>query len=66
MKVDLVYEKDMLYVYVLSSTGGLLLFLLIFGVLYKVGAPGGNGPLRRLGQGGFTGVRAESTKIRER
>ncbi|XP_039103733.1 integrin alpha-L isoform X2 [Hyaena hyaena] len=37
MKVDLVYEKDMLYVYVLSSTGGLLLFLLIFGVLYKFG-----------------------------
>uniref|UniRef100_A0A673TRT1 Integrin subunit alpha L n=1 Tax=Suricata suricatta TaxID=37032 RepID=A0A673TRT1_SURSU len=37
MKVDIVYEKDMLYVYVLSSTGGLLLFLVIFGVLYKLG-----------------------------
>ncbi|GAB5582898.1 integrin alpha-L isoform X4 [Prionailurus iriomotensis] len=37
MKVDIVYEKDMLYVYVLSSTGGLLLFLVILGVLYKLG-----------------------------
>lgn len=43
MKVDIVYEKDMLYVYVLSSTGGLLLFLVILGVLYKVGASGSNG-----------------------
>ncbi|XP_003795918.1 integrin alpha-L isoform X1 [Otolemur garnettii] len=37
MKVDIVYEKDMLYLYVLSGVGGLLLLLLIFIVLYKVG-----------------------------
>ncbi|XP_007948491.1 integrin alpha-L [Orycteropus afer afer] len=37
MKVDVVYEKDMLYLYVLSGIGGLLLLLLIFLVLYKVG-----------------------------
>uniref|UniRef100_A0A8D1EAR0 VWFA domain-containing protein n=1 Tax=Sus scrofa TaxID=9823 RepID=A0A8D1EAR0_PIG len=37
MKVDIIYEKDMLYLYVLSSIGGLLLLLLIFLVLYKVG-----------------------------
>ncbi|KAM6165845.1 integrin alpha-L [Erethizon dorsatum] len=36
-KVDVVYEKEMLYLYVLSGTGGLLLLLLIFLVLYKVG-----------------------------
>uniref|UniRef100_A0A8D0PD14 Integrin subunit alpha L n=1 Tax=Sus scrofa TaxID=9823 RepID=A0A8D0PD14_PIG len=43
MKVDIIYEKDMLYLYVLSSIGGLLLLLLIFLVLYKVGASGRNG-----------------------
>lgn len=43
MKVDLVYEKEMLYLYVLSGTGGLLLLLLIFLALYKVGAYGGSG-----------------------
>lgn len=43
MKVDIVYEKEMLYLYVLSSIGGLLLLLLIFLVLYKVGASGRNG-----------------------
>ncbi|KAM4829693.1 integrin alpha-L [Thomomys bottae] len=37
MKVDVVYEKAMLHVYVLSGLGGLLLLLLIFLVLYKVG-----------------------------
>ncbi|XP_011376967.1 integrin alpha-L isoform X1 [Pteropus vampyrus] len=37
MKVDIVYEKEMLYLYMLSSIGGLLLLLLIFLVLYKVG-----------------------------
>ncbi|XP_008055949.1 integrin alpha-L [Carlito syrichta] len=37
MKVDVVYEKDMLYLYVLSGIGGLLLLLLIFLVLYKIG-----------------------------
>lgn len=36
-KVDVVYEKEMLYLYVLSSFGGLLLLLLIFTGLYKVG-----------------------------
>nr|2M3E_A Chain A, Integrin alpha-L [Homo sapiens] len=34
---DVVYEKQMLYLYVLSGIGGLLLLLLIFIVLYKVG-----------------------------
>ncbi|XP_051001300.1 integrin alpha-L [Acomys russatus] len=37
MKVDVVYEKEMLHLYVLSGTGGLLLLLLIFLALYKVG-----------------------------
>lgn len=37
MKVDIVYEKEMLYVYVLSGIGGLLVLLLIFAVLYKFG-----------------------------
>ncbi|XP_047390046.1 integrin alpha-L isoform X2 [Sciurus carolinensis] len=37
MKVDVVYEKEMLYLYVLSGIGGLLLLLLIFLALYKVG-----------------------------
>ncbi|XP_057606762.1 integrin alpha-L isoform X2 [Hippopotamus amphibius kiboko] len=37
MKVDVIYEKEMLYLYLLSSIGGLLLLLLIFFVLYKVG-----------------------------
>lgn len=37
LKVDVIYEKDMLYLYVLSGTGGLLLLLLIFLALYKVG-----------------------------
>ncbi|XP_054991661.1 integrin alpha-L [Sorex araneus] len=37
MKVDIIYEKEMLYLYVLSTIGGLLVLLLIFGVLYKVG-----------------------------
>ncbi|KAM9208954.1 integrin alpha-L [Dugong dugon] len=36
-KVDVVYEKEMLHVYVLSGIGGLLLLLLIFVALYKVG-----------------------------
>lgn len=37
MKVELVYEKEMLYLYVLSGIGGLLLLFLIFIALYKVG-----------------------------
>ncbi|XP_022382101.1 integrin alpha-L isoform X5 [Enhydra lutris kenyoni] len=37
MKVDIVYEKEMLYVYVLSGIGGLLVLLVIFAVLYKFG-----------------------------
>lgn len=40
LKVEVVYEKDMLYLYVLSGIGGLLLLLLIFLALYKVGASG--------------------------
>ncbi|XP_043835304.1 integrin alpha-L [Dromiciops gliroides] len=36
-KVDIVYEKNSLYIYVLSGIGGLLLLLLIFLVLYKIG-----------------------------
>uniref|UniRef100_A0A8C9PUI4 Integrin subunit alpha L n=1 Tax=Spermophilus dauricus TaxID=99837 RepID=A0A8C9PUI4_SPEDA len=43
MKVDVVYEKEMLYLYVLSGIGGLLLLLLIFAALYKVGTSGRNG-----------------------
>uniref|UniRef100_A0A8C8YVP5 Integrin subunit alpha L n=1 Tax=Prolemur simus TaxID=1328070 RepID=A0A8C8YVP5_PROSS len=37
MKVDIVHEKDMLYLYVLSGVGGLLLLLLIFIALCRVG-----------------------------
>lgn len=37
MKVDVVYEKEMTHLYVLSSIGGLVLLLLIFLALYKVG-----------------------------
>ncbi|XP_006896670.1 PREDICTED: integrin alpha-L [Elephantulus edwardii] len=37
MKVDVVYEKEMLYIYILSGIGGLLLLVVIFLVLYKVG-----------------------------
>ncbi|XP_045364266.2 integrin alpha-L isoform X2 [Camelus bactrianus] len=37
MKVDVVYEKKMYHLYVLSGVGGLLLLFLIFIVLYKVG-----------------------------
>ncbi|XP_055993653.1 integrin alpha-L [Sorex fumeus] len=37
MKVDIIYEKNMLHLYLLSTIGGLLVLLLIFGVLYKVG-----------------------------
>lgn len=40
LKVEVVDEKDMLYLYVLSGIGGLLLLLLIFLALYKVGASG--------------------------
>ncbi|KAG8513629.1 Integrin alpha-L, partial [Galemys pyrenaicus] len=36
-KVDVVFEKKMLHLYALSGTGGLLLLLLIFLGLYKVG-----------------------------
>lgn len=43
MKVDIIYEKEMLHVYALSSIGGLLLLLLIFVALYKVGASGSVG-----------------------
>lgn len=37
MKVDVIYEKEMLHLYVLSGIGGLLLLSLIFLALYKVG-----------------------------
>ncbi|XP_059122548.1 integrin alpha-L isoform X2 [Peromyscus eremicus] len=37
MKVDVVYEKEMLHLYVLSGIGGLVLLVLIFLALYKVG-----------------------------
>uniref|UniRef100_A0A8I5ZT41 Integrin subunit alpha L n=1 Tax=Rattus norvegicus TaxID=10116 RepID=A0A8I5ZT41_RAT len=37
MKVDMIYEKEMLHLYVLSGIGGLLLLSLIFLALYKVG-----------------------------
>ncbi|XP_005351995.1 integrin alpha-L [Microtus ochrogaster] len=37
MKVDVVYEKEMTHLYVLSSIGGLVLLSLIFLALYKVG-----------------------------
>uniref|UniRef100_A0A7N5JGV6 Integrin subunit alpha L n=1 Tax=Ailuropoda melanoleuca TaxID=9646 RepID=A0A7N5JGV6_AILME len=37
MKVDIVYEKEMLHVYVLSGIGGLLLLLVIFAILHKFG-----------------------------
>lgn len=38
MKVDVIYEKEMLHLYVLSGIGGLMLLFLIFLALYKVGA----------------------------
>lgn len=38
MKVDVIYEKEMLHLYVLSGIGGLVLLFLIFLALYKVGA----------------------------
>ncbi|KAL1788198.1 integrin alpha-L isoform X3 [Sigmodon hispidus] len=37
MKVDVIYEEKMLHLYLLSGIGGLMLLLLIFLVLYKVG-----------------------------
>lgn len=37
VKVDLIHEKEMLHVYVLSGIGGLVLLFLIFLALYKVG-----------------------------
>ncbi|XP_052053938.1 integrin alpha-L isoform X1 [Apodemus sylvaticus] len=37
MKVDVIYEKEMLHLYVLSGIGGLVLLFLIFLALYKVG-----------------------------
>lgn len=43
MKVDVIYEKEMLHLYVLSGIGGLLLLSLIFLALYKVGASTGLG-----------------------
>ncbi|XP_006977118.2 integrin alpha-L isoform X2 [Peromyscus maniculatus bairdii] len=36
-KVDVVFEKEMLHLYVLSGIGGLVLLVLIFLALYKVG-----------------------------
>lgn len=38
MKVDVIYEKEMLHLYVLGGIGGLMLLFLIFLALYKVGA----------------------------
>ena len=62
MKVDLVYEKKMLYLYVLSGIGGLLLLLLIFIALFKVGASGKNGHPTSLWKAELSGVREQSTK----
>lgn len=64
MKVDLVYEKEMLYLYVLSGIGGLLLLLLIFIALYKVGTSGKNGHPTRLWRAELSGVREQNTKMR--
>lgn len=64
MKVDLVYEKEMLYLYVLSGIGGLLLLLLIFIALYKVGTSGKNGHPTRLWKAELSGVREQNTKTR--
>lgn len=68
MKVDIVYEKEMLYVYVLSGIGGLLVLLVIFAVLYKVGASGSRGPAldSQPGGRGFAGVRAETVTVQDR
>lgn len=55
MKVDVVYEKEMLHLYVLSGIGGLLLLLLIFLALYKVGGSRWSSTARQLGQRGNTG-----------
>lgn len=64
MKVDVVYEKEMVYLYMLSSIGGLLLLLLIFLALYKVGASARNGHPARLGRVELAGVREQNTKMR--
>lgn len=64
--MDVIYEKDMLYLYVLSGTGGLLLLLLIFLALYKVGANRRMGMAEQTGWGMGTGrARAENGKARE-
>lgn len=58
MKVDVIYEKEMLHLYVLSGIGGLVLLFLIFLALYKVGAS----RWLRWGQRGNIGLdRAEHT-----
>uniref|UniRef100_A0A2K6E014 Integrin subunit alpha L n=1 Tax=Macaca nemestrina TaxID=9545 RepID=A0A2K6E014_MACNE len=63
MKIDVVYEKQMLYLYVLSGIGGLLLLLLIFIVLVffkrnlkeKMEAGGEDSGSWRLGKAGDPG-----------
>lgn len=52
-KVDVVFEKEMLHLYVLSGIGGLVLLVLIFLALYKVGASRG---LRTAKTAGAKGV----------
>ena len=64
MKVELVYEKEMLYLYVLSGIGGLLLLFLIFIALYKVGASGKNGYPTSPLKAELCGVREQNTKTR--
>lgn len=61
LKIDVIYEKDMLYLYVLSGIGGLLLLLLIFLALYKVRASRRMGMLRD----GNGRAREENGKARE-
>lgn len=61
MKVDVIYEKELLHLYVLSGIGGLVLLFLIFLALYKVGAS------RRLswGQRGNIGLDQEEHRTGE-
>lgn len=60
MKVDVVYEKEMTHLYVLSSIGGLVLLLLIFLALYKVGTFSAK-TAKAKGGGVLAGTREEHT-----